>query len=238
MAKAWQIAGVALLLVSSGEAVSAPGAAAPAPKAPAPAAQPKTAAFKVGTVAFEMPIPEGYCIPAGAQMASVELLSKTDNENVTDLVLFPCIRPGQPAGAPGQEFLIVKTPKMMVDVDTTRAAMLPALGAAFETSAFKEGMAAGRADAAKAMEEKTGEKIEMVGEVGPRGRDETCGYIGGAPQVKGPQGTIRLAMGACLTVVGSRFVTVLVCTRDEAGTQVQAMMARARRFAETIRRTS
>lgn len=233
MAERWSRLGAVLLAVCPAIAASD---SASAPPAAGPAAAGKVSRFNVGAVAFEMPTPEGFCPPTGAQVATVELMTQADNPSAMLLALFPCASAGS---APiGSEYMIVKAPKMFLDQDLSRTEMLKLLGAAFENPAFKEGMAAGRADVTKAFEAKSGQKVEMVGEVGPRGRDDVCAYLGGSPEVKSAGGSVRLSIGACLTVVGNRFLVLLVCAPDTPGTAVPAMVARARRFVETIRRTS
>lgn len=229
MARAWVNLGAALLAATSGSAIAAP---------PAPV-QGKLATFKVGTVALAMPIPEGFCQPIGAQVAAIDLMSQADTANVTALALTSCAggASGTAAGA-ALNFFLVKATKALIDTPVTRDEMLKSMAAAFQTAEFKREMAAGEADAEKAMEAKSGQKIEMVGEVGPRGTDDVCAYLGGSPEMKGPAGTVRVSMGVCLTVVGSRLITLVVARPDKDGSAVPALMARARSLAETIRPAS
>jgi hypothetical protein len=215
-------------------ACSAATATAAAPPASTPAADAaKVARFKIGAVGFEMPVPEGFCPPTAAQAAALEVTNQADTQNVTDLMLFACAT----AGAAPKEFVLLKSPKAMLDVDLTREDMLKLLGTAFESPAFKEGMQAGIADMSRSVQARSGQKLEMTGDTGPRGRDEVCAYIGGTSLVNGPGGSARVSMGACLTVVGGRFITLAVGAPATNEAAVPALMARARRLAETIRRT-
>jgi hypothetical protein len=226
MTRRWAYLGAALLWAGSGAAITA---------APVPAAG-KLATFKIGTVALAMPVPDGFCPPAGEQAARMELMAQTDSANVTALALASCAGgAGGTAGGAAGSFILIKATKTLVDTPVERAEMLQALAGAFKTSEFRQGMAEGAAAAQKAVEAKSGQKIEMVGEVSPRGTDEACAYIGGSPDVKGPAGTIRVSIGGCLTVVGHRFLTLVVARPDKDGTAVPALMARARQLAETIR---
>jgi len=196
--------------------------------------KPGWASFSVGSANFEMPIPAGYCLPTGKGSDAARLLATADKLNVTSLTLLSCT--GNPFGT----YIIIKTPVPVVNSDFTREEMLKSLGSAFEAPSIKEKIATGALlnESADGLSTAFGQKVDLSGDMRPRGKDDACAYLGGTLELKSTQIAYRASMGSCLTAVGRRFIAVHVYGPDKGPAGVAALIATSRRVMETIRPVS
>jgi hypothetical protein len=192
------------------------------------------ATFHIGSAGFEMPLPAGYCLPAGHSADVAQVIAAGDKENVTDLSLFSC------SGDPFANYILIKTPIPALMADVTREQALAGIGKVFDTNEFQQLLSSGELNgrAAKELGSAIGREIDLSGELKPLGKDATCGYLGGIMQVKMETTAARVSLGACLSVVGRRFMAVYVYGPDKGTAGVAAELAEARRLMETIRPTA
>jgi hypothetical protein len=204
---------------------------------PAAPPAPMDASFRVGTVAFEMPLPSGYCLPRGLQIDVAQLVAAGDSENVTNLTLFPCDDPveGPDLGA-GNDYILIKTPKQALIAEVSRVELLRGLGQAFENPAFTEALASGKLlkDAGKGVGDVVGTTVDLSGDVAPRGKDDFCAYLGGTMAVASSIKSYTVAVGGCITAVGGRVLSVYWYGADEGPASVARLLVKAKGLARTI----
>jgi hypothetical protein len=204
----------------------------------APPAPPE-ASFRVGGVAFGLPLPKGYCLPRGQQVDIARLVAAGDLRNVTHLTLFPCDAPVDAAGLSAQrDYILIKTPKEVLNVQLTREALLQGLGEAFENPAFAQALASGQLlkDAGKGVSDVIGTPIDLSGNIAPRGKDDVCAYLGGTVGIASRTNSYTLAVGTCITAVGGRAISVNWYGSDERPAGVARLLANSKGLALTINR--
>jgi hypothetical protein len=207
-----------------------------APLAAAPPARPE-ASFQVSGVEFRLPLPAGYCLPRGAQANLAALVAKGDVQNVTHLTLFPCDAPADPAGLSIQkDYILIKTPRQVLDSTLSRDELLQGLGQAFENPAFTRALASGELskEAGKGVSSAVGTPVDLSGTVAPRGKDDFCAYLGGTVAVASSIKSYTLAVGTCITAVGGRVLSVYWYGSDERPAGVARLLVKAKELARTI----
>jgi hypothetical protein len=206
-------------------------ALAAAPPAPA------EASFRVGGVAFQLPLPAGYCLPRELQVDVAQLVAAGDTDNVTDLTLFPCNAPvsGAEMGAQ-KDYILIKTPKQALIAQVSREELIRGMGEAFEKPAFTEALASGQLldRAGKGVSDVLGTKVDLSGGVAPRGKDDFCAYLGGTMAVASSIKSYTLAVGACITAVGGRVLAIYWYGPDEGPASVARLLVKAKGLATTI----
>ena len=207
-----------------------------APLAAAPRAT-ADASFRVGGVAFQLPLPSGYCLPRGLQVDVAQLVAAGDSENVTHLTLLPCnAAVAGPELGSQNDYILIKTPKQALIAEVSREELLQGIGEAFENPAFTEALASGQMlkDAGKGVGNVIGTTVDLSGTVAPRGKDESCAYLGGTLAVASPATSYTLAVGACITAVGGRVLAVYWYGPDEGPAGVARLLVKAKGLAGTI----
>jgi hypothetical protein len=205
---------------------------------PAAPPVPAEASFQVGGIGFQMPLPSGYCLPRGAQVEIARLVAAGDTQNVTNLTLFPCNAPVEAEDLGEQkDYILIKTPKQAVNAEVTREALLQGMGEAFESPAFTQAMASGQflKEAGKGVSDVVGRKVDLSGTVAPRGKDDVCAYLGGTMVVTSTIKSYTLAVGACITAVGGRILTVYWYGADERPSGVARLLVKTKGLARTVR---
>jgi hypothetical protein len=222
------LAPAALLLLFGAAAMAA--AAAPAASARSSESS-KSARFRINGVDLEMPVPAGYCAPTGRLVDVAQLTASMDKDNVTHLTFYTCPTVSE------TDYILVKTPNQALLVDMDREQVANAVGAAMETPAIRDQLDydAMRKRAAEGASEALHTKVEDSGEIRPLGHDSACGYVGGTMEVSAQAIRYRISLGACISAVGRRVVTVFVYGPDRGDAGVQALLGRARQLMETIR---
>jgi hypothetical protein len=215
------------------------GAALPGPRAlPAATPGPADASFRVGGVEFQLPLPSGYCLPRGLQVDVAQLVAAGDSDNVTDLTLFPCSAPVDGPGLGAQnDYVLIKTPKPLLIVEASREEVLRGIGEAFENPAFTQAMASGQlmTEAGKDVGDVLGAKVDLSGDVAPRGKDDVCAYLGGTMAVQSPRASYTLSVGACVTAVGGRMLTIYWYGPDQGPASVARLLIKVKGLAQTIK---
>ena len=208
----------ALLMLVTG---SAPAAAA------APAAE-----FRSGGLEFQVPMPEGYCLPAGSDVDIAQLVAAGDSANVTHLTLVPCSKKQGLA----DDYIILKTPKAVLLVTFDRPQFLEELGAAFGSPELSSALASGKLleQSGKEMGEVIGVPVDLTGEIKPLGKDDVCAYLGGTINVSSAAASYRIAVGMCMTVVAGRVLTINWYGPDRGSAGVASLLLKSKRLAGQI----
>lgn len=204
---------------------------------PAAEPAPAEASFRLGGVAFKLPLPSGYCLPRELQVDVAQMVAAGDTQNVTDLTLFPCTAPVSGPGLGAlKDYILIKTPKEALLAQVSREELLQGLGEAFENPAFTEALASGKfaKDAGQGVSDVVGTKVDLSGNVAPRGKDDLCAYVGGTMAVTSAIKSYTLSVGACITSVGGRILTVYWYGPDEGPASVARLLLKAKALAGTI----
>ena len=204
----------ALLLVGA----TAAGAAGP------------TASFRFGGVEFEAPIPDGYCLPQGADIDAAQLLAAADRENVTHLTLYRC---GANEGA-RNDYILVKTPRQALFASLEREQLLAGMAQAFESAEFESTLAAVPDRVAGDVSSVVGREVDLTGRIQPLGRDDTCAYMGGTLRVTSAELSYPISVGICMTVVSGRLVGVNYYGPDRGSAGVRDLLERAKLFVQSM----
>lgn len=193
------------------------------------AAQTAPVRFAIGSQHYEMPIPDGYCVPEGKQAESMALAARTDPSDVTLASIVSC----GPKADPGDYFL-VKTPANLTSTDVEFGQLV---GAEFDSPA-EIPVPDTEKNVSDVLSGHTGQKVAVNTAIAGRGRDATCGYIGGLIEANAA-GSARVTMTVtgCITVVAKRAIMVFCYLPGDDLTHMAALKARARAIAQTIRST-
>lgn len=196
------------------------------------------AAFKVGSVEFLVGIPAGYCLPTGPQVEAVRVMAASDERNVTHLAFYPCHPPANADAHPPMDYIVLKSPRSLLNAEVNRGEFLAGLGQAFKDPAFEALLRSGKLydDAGKSASQALGLKVDLSGTVRPRGTDESCAYLGGTLDVQSAVRSYRLALGACMTAVGGKAVATYYYGSDASSDGVGRLIVKAKRLALAIRR--
>jgi len=191
--------------------------------------------FSVGDVTMTGHIPDGYCLPTGQNRIAAELLAKGDRENETQVTLMRCDKQGKPDGMQ-YDYYLIKSP---------RAAMPPLARADFIAMMTKElalpqyqSGSSGKAsldDAADGLSDTLGMKVDLSGEIKPRGADGSCVYMGGEVTVSSAAATYPIAVGGCGTTVGGKMLFVYSYDDPAKRNAVAVQLMRARSIVDRLK---
>ncbi|THD37393.1 MAG: hypothetical protein E7773_05060 [Sphingomonas sp.] len=201
-----------------------------------PGADGRLADFRVGGVSFTLPMPDGYCLPVGAQADVAQVVAAADTENVTDLTLTRC---GAPIVKGANDVTIIKTPRKALMVPVTRAELLTQIGKEFDNPVTIANATGDKAlgQASKSLTDTFGAKVALSGTFGPRGKDEMCGYMAGVMHVESPLATYDQALAACLTSVGGRMLFIYRSGLKNDDASILQLMRETRAIAQSIKTT-
>ena len=189
-----------------------------------------TASFRFGGVEFEAPIPEGYCLPQGAEIDVAQLVAAADQDNVTHLTLYRC----GPQDGVRTDYILVKTPRQALFANLEREQALVAMSQVFENPEFESALDSAPEQVEGNVSSVVGREVDLTGRIRPLGRDETCAYMGGTFQVTGEQISYPISAGVCMTVVSGRLVSINYYGPDRGEAGVRDLLVRAKGFAESL----
>jgi len=185
-------------------------------------------AFRVGPVAFDLPVPAGFCLPQGEDAAAAQLIAASDRDNVTHASLLQCDEKRR-----WVDYFLIKTPTTALVAtmtnDAFQRAAEPELAKGFNSDEIT-------ASVSKDVSETVQSKIDLKGQIVFLGKDETCLYLGAVFDVTGANGTAyTLAMAQCMTVVGGKMLSIYRYGEGKDGKAVEALKPSAKALAQAIR---
>jgi hypothetical protein len=189
-------------------------------------------AFRIATVAFHAPVPEGFCLPEGKDAAAAQLVAAADRDNVTHLTVVHCDEKRR-----WTDYFLIKTPTAALMATMTNAelqqALEPILIKGLDSDAITK-------SASEQLSGTLQSKIDLKGRIEFLGKDDSCLYLGGVLNLKGEAdgSGYTLAMAQCITVVEGKALTVYRYGDGEDRKAVEALMPSARAFAKAIRPAS
>lgn len=190
--------------------------------------------FSVDEVAMTGSIPADYCLPAGKHKAAAELLAKGDPENVTPVMLIRCDQ--QDADSVRYDYYLIKAPRKPM-ATMKRSEFIAMMAKEFALPTYQSG-ASGKAslnDAAGNLTDTFGTKVDLSGEIKPRGTDSVCVYLGGSVNVSSAVASYPIAVGGCGTIVGGKMLFVYSYDDPTKGDGVATQLRRARAVADRLK---
>ncbi|MBA15271.1 MAG: hypothetical protein CMN73_02840 [Sphingomonas sp.] len=188
-----------------------------------------TARFSVGALHFEMRMPDGYCLPRGAAADAAALAEAADPQNITLLALYPCA--SESAG--DTDYYMIKIPRNLVTTPVPLEEMLPAMRALFQDPEFSASLNSSAGNAAGSVSDVAGTDVSIRSALKSSGVDDRCAYISGTIRTIGGGADYTLSVAACMTVAGSRVMTIY--RYSDPGRDPDTLKPVVREAAEAIR---
>jgi len=181
--------------------------------------------FSFGGETFEVAVPKGYCTPTGDQAAFSAQIAAGDSQNETLVDLQRC-------GTFGADYIVIKTPRELPAVPLPKAVFVKMVAEQLETTQTSEqGLTKGQED----VEQMTGGEVSVdPASYSYAGYDEDCAYLAGTLQVSAGEESDSVRTGSCLTLVGTRNLSIHSYDTTEDGQTVEALKARSRTLAKAI----
>lgn len=190
------------------------------------------AEFRIGGVVLKFTLPPGYCAPQRKYIDIAQLVTASDNQNVTDLTAYKCDGGVMTAKDP----LLIKTPKSVLMTDVERPELLKQMGAVFDNPAFSTAIATGSidSDSAKSISEVLGQSVTVKTTIKPIGKDDTCAYLAGTVAIgpgAGDGEPEASAVTGCITAVNKRILIVYVYGSYSGPQSIIALAPKAKALA-------
>lgn len=184
--------------------------------------------FTVGGKAFTVPVPQGYCLPAGETVALAQKVAALDTMNITHANLDRC-------GTFGEDYVHIKSPRQSQPVPIPRADFIALIARELQTASGQQLVDDAIDKAGRDVAEGTGNEIQLDN-TAPRyfGQDDTCAYMAMTGDVVGAGGTATIRGVICMTVVGDQFMNVNVYALEGKGITDAQLKTRARAIAASI----
>jgi hypothetical protein len=199
---------------------------------PAAAQTDKTASFSVAGKNFTVTVPDGYCLPQGADKALADAFADIDTLNFTHANFRQC-------GLPDGDNSVIKSERNAQPVVINKAMFIAFVAKQLETELGQQQLAQGVESGGKDVAAGTGEQMS-IGGGGMRGAgfDADCVYILGNVAVDVGKKTIPMNFGTCLTLVGGRVFAVHSYALADSEVTFSMLKERSRTIAATITETS
>jgi len=181
--------------------------------------------FSFGGETFEVAVPAGYCSPTGDHAAFSAQIAAGDSQNETLVDLQRC-------GTFGTDYVVIKTPRELLAVPLPKSVFVKMVAEQLETTQTgEEGLTKGQED----VEQMTG-GVVSVDPTSYRyaGFDDDCAYIAGTLQVSSGEETNSVRAGSCLTLAGTRNLSIHFYNTNEGGASVEMLKTRSRALANAI----
>lgn len=190
--------------------------------------------FSVGDVAMKGNIPDGYCLPSGKAKTIADLLAKGDPDNATPVMLARCDQLDNPEGM-RYDYYLIKAPRMSYP-PMTRAEFIKMMADEFALPIYQNGESSKTTidNAAGNLTKALGTKVDLSGEIKPRGTDDVCMYLGGTLNVSSSAANYPIVVGGCGTIVGGKMLFVYSYGDPAKENGVATQMGRARVVAEQL----
>ena len=193
-----------------------------------PAAAQSGVGFEIDGQAYELTLPEGFCVPSGQQREISSYIASLDTANDTKADLQRC-------GTFGTDYVHIKVQKQRVPINIPRAQFIDLISAHMRTQMGQEAMSGAAADVEQHVGKETEGGIKMR-ETGTAfgGKDEECAYIIGSSMVEVDGQAERVLFGTCLTVIGGYSIAINSYGLESGGATIEELSQRSRRIAGLI----
>ncbi|MBB6426631.1 hypothetical protein [Sphingopyxis sp. JAI128] len=193
--------------------------------------------IRLGDVPVKGVIPDGYCLPTGADEAAADMLAKGDRDNRTHAMLIRCDQRNKPGGTK-YDYYLVKSPHAQPPA-MKRAEFIALMTEELKLPAYQSGDAT-RPEIGKAgdnLSTALGTRVDLSGEIRPRGADAVCIYMGGELEVRSAVASYPIAVGGCGTVVAGQILFVYAYDDPAKPNSGAALLQRTRWIAERLNAT-
>lgn len=193
--------------------------------------------IRVGDVPVAGVIPDGYCLPAGRDKLIADTLAKGDPENKTHATFIRCDQQNLPAGVK-YDYYLIKSPLAQAPA-MTRAEFIALMVEELKLPAYQSGEATNPeiGKAGNNLSSALGTKVDLSGEIKPRGADAVCIYMGGQLDVRSAATSYPIALGGCGTIVAGRILFVYAYDDPAKPNSGAALLQRTRWVAERLKAT-
>lgn len=188
--------------------------------------------FAIGAQQLEMPLPDGYCLPTGIMATVAQVMAASDKSNLT-LATFDACNDGNSENGMSR-YVLIKVPNTAITAVTTKDQAFPALEAAFNAPTAPKFDAAMQEKVESGYRDTLGTSPTFTGNFGYSGKDADCLYLAGQIVVAGEGRTVPMHASTCITVAGSRIVTINSYAVASLRT-VAELQAQSRAIAVSIR---
>jgi hypothetical protein len=191
--------------------------------------------FSIGDVAIKGSIPDGYCVPTGRNKSAADLLAKGDTENATPVTLMRCDQQDKPDGM-RYDYYLIKAPRMDYP-PMTRADFIKMMAEELALPTYQSGNAGKTSldDAGSSLTDTFGTKVDLSGEIKPRGTDNVCVYLGGEVKVSSSITSYPIVVGGCGTIVGGKMLFVYSYDDPAKADGVATQLRRARAVVDKMK---
>lgn len=174
--------------------------------------------FSLGGNSYIFTLPNGYCVPSGAEADAATEVARLDERNLTHISIAPCSELG--ATGAYTTWAILKTPRESLRMRIpSRAKFVESMAEQLETSKAAPLFVDVSKLLGKNLADVFGADFTLGGEMEPIHADEYAGYLGGVITMSGGpfNGSVPVACIAAMTVVkGNVFFYYRYATFREA----------------------
>lgn len=184
--------------------------------------------FMIGTIEYSLPIPEGFCLPQGEELADSQYIATFDPTNATPVDLQRC-------GTYNSNYTLVKHARNAPPVGLSRAAFIEVMAQYFADQANKPSLDSSIDKVREGMSEKTdGVMTQGETQFGYTGHDDTCIYLAGKMQVVIDGTAFWRNVGSCTTLVGGRVISIHSYANEDWNIPSAELRDRSRDIAQSI----
>lgn len=188
----------------------------------------KSTGFAVADKSFTVSVPEGYCLPEGADKALAEAFADLDSLNLTHATMRRC---DNPEG----DYSLIKSERNAQPVGIPKAMFVALVARQIESELGQQQMNQGIDKAKEDLAKGTGEAMTINGGSALRGGfDQDCVYILDAAVIAAGEQQAATNFATCLTLVGQRVFAVHSYADAASTVPYDALKARSRAIAASI----
>lgn len=191
--------------------------------------------FSIDGVAIKGNGPDGYCLPKGPDAAAAELLASGDKDNATHATLIPCAKMGSPDGVK-YDYYLIKSPRAMAAMNVPRAQFLAMMKTELALPTYSDGSHTDSVidRSSKDLTDTFGTRVDLSGEIAPRGADATCVYLGGQLNVATAGTSYPIKLAGCGTSVGGKILFVYAYEDPKTPNVDRVLIQRIRALASAL----
>lgn len=198
-------------------------------------AQPgQKAQFSIGSVAMEVPAPDGFCLPTKQAAAVLQMHDRLDPVNATLAIFLPCAKADDPSSA---DFFVIKSPRAMTNTPVTRSQLIKTLRE--QSSALGDSERILSDDDETAINENAKENVgvdpKVKTDLRVMGTDEDCVYMGGTVLVAAVEPAATSVVGVCISAIGNRMFAAYRFIPGSQMKEARPLLPLARKLAMSVR---
>ncbi|WP_428631355.1 hypothetical protein [Sphingopyxis sp.] len=187
--------------------------------------------FSIDGVAITGSSPEGYCTPTGQAKLAGDLLAKGDVENQTPAMFVRCEQRDSALDMK-YDYYLIKSPRVSFP-EMKRAEFIALMVKELALPLYKNG-GPWVDNAEDGLSTAFGTKVDLSGDIKPRGNDDVCIYLGGEVKVASTIATYPIAVGGCGTIIGGKMLFIYSYDDPAKPNSVAVQLRRARALVDKL----